>query len=528
MQASPVWAALIDDAEQRGTVVHNASAAELFPNMTELHLMQANRRTATPEPHPPAVDGVPQGEFGHPSTVQGVNDRGRGGPQGGRRGRGPWRGGREMDGVRGGPQGQRGGRDGISESRRGPEPTQGGHHGGHMEANAGQAIAHGVVDNAQHALPQTSGQAMLQSDSYPDPRVAAAQPDLRKSQLTSAQLAIQQGKLQQQLERQQQQPQLHSSQQQQPTQAHMHPLPQQQEPQHQQSQQQQQQWQPQQQRWQQQQQQEVGRGPGHQVPATAPHVQAQQAMQGFQHAHWDHAYSGTGPRDPRQAPARTLPDSQNQPAASRADQSQSPSWLRSHYPTDTRPGPDGSDYTHSAAAQAGSSFPLSSHQAGASQLSEHHHSAAGKAASGGMAPQPDLQLRRVGASHAGQSSMSEMPTIPSRIGSHAPGSHAPDGQEQRPAQHVTQRDAHASKYVSIGQGPVDVETLPRQAGRQVGPGPPLHAGPPTDHWKLRQTRSDESAAPHVPQLASPTYLGRNGLQHSAEAPQVPLWTNNRR
>ncbi len=64
-------------------------------------------------------------------------------------------------------------------------------------ANAGQAIAHGVVDNAQHALPQTSGQAMLQSDSYPDPRVAAAQPDPRKSQLTSAQLAIQQGKLQQ-------------------------------------------------------------------------------------------------------------------------------------------------------------------------------------------------------------------------------------------------------------------------------------------------------------------------------------------
>lgn len=58
LQASPVWKALIDDAEARGSIVHNATAAELFPDMTELVLMQANR-AASPEQPPkpgPATD----------------------------------------------------------------------------------------------------------------------------------------------------------------------------------------------------------------------------------------------------------------------------------------------------------------------------------------------------------------------------------------------------------------------------------------------------------------------------------------
>ena len=52
LQKNPVWQALLDDAEARHAIVRNASAAELFPNMTELHLMQANRHPPSPEPQP--------------------------------------------------------------------------------------------------------------------------------------------------------------------------------------------------------------------------------------------------------------------------------------------------------------------------------------------------------------------------------------------------------------------------------------------------------------------------------------------
>ena len=59
LQKNPVWQALLDDAEARHAIVRNASAAELFLNMTELHLMQANRHPPSPEPQtqPPHLQG---------------------------------------------------------------------------------------------------------------------------------------------------------------------------------------------------------------------------------------------------------------------------------------------------------------------------------------------------------------------------------------------------------------------------------------------------------------------------------------
>ncbi|KAL0032313.1 hypothetical protein WJX79_004546 [Trebouxia sp. C0005] len=72
LKASPVWQALIDDAEQRGTIVKDATAEKLFPDMTELLLMQANRRSPTPEPHPLALERVPQDARVDPQALNGV------------------------------------------------------------------------------------------------------------------------------------------------------------------------------------------------------------------------------------------------------------------------------------------------------------------------------------------------------------------------------------------------------------------------------------------------------------------------
>ena len=73
---------------------------------------------------------------------------------------------------------------------------------------------------------------------------------------------------------------------------------------------------------------------------------------------------------------------------------------------------------------------------------------------------------------------------------------------------------------------VDLVAVPRQKGSRRDPALLNTLGSAKDPRKMHRTQSN-GLAPAVPQLASPTHLGRNGLQHSAETPQVPQWTNNR-
>ena len=191
LQKNPIWQALLDDAEHRGAVVRNANAAELFPNMTELHLMQANRKAPAIEPQQqPPAQRSPAGTQGQTQDLRGVSQAARGAGAG-----------------RGGARGGRGWRQG------GP---------GGLPAAPGQGhVNNNVAGPAQvQQLPDTQG------------NFAAS---VRQDCLTPAQQAIQQGKLQQQQQQQQQQRQQQRQQQQ---------RQQQQQQQRQQQQQQQQQQQP--------------------------------------------------------------------------------------------------------------------------------------------------------------------------------------------------------------------------------------------------------------------------------------------
>ena len=239
LQKNPVWQALLDDADNRGTIVRNANAAELFPNMTELHLMQANRKAPASDlqHHSPAKGG--------PAGTQGQTQEPKGAIQATR-------------GVREGRGGARGG------ARGGPGRLLEGPGRGHSIHSAAGAVQIQQQAGSQQTLPGTQGSFAAY---------------VQQEHLTPAQQAIQQGKLRQQQQQQQndQQYQQHD----QPVSAH-------QRPQQQQAQQAQQQQQP------------VGqRGLADEAAGQQPGF----SMQGVQHSHWDNSYSGGATnRDPRQMP----------------------------------------------------------------------------------------------------------------------------------------------------------------------------------------------------------------------------------
>ena len=170
LQKNPVWQALLNDAEDRGAIVRNANAAELFPNMTELHLMQANRKAPAPEPqhHPPARGAQPAGTQGRTQEPMGVSQAARGPGAG-----------------RGRARGGRGGRQG------GPGRLPGGPGRGHVNNSA---AGPGQIQQQQAGSQQTL--AGIQGN------FAA---NVQQKRLTPAQQAIQQGKLQQQQKQHQQQ-----------------------------------------------------------------------------------------------------------------------------------------------------------------------------------------------------------------------------------------------------------------------------------------------------------------------------------
>ena len=167
LQKNPVWQALLDDGEDRGAIVRDANAAELFPNMTELHLMQANRKAPALEPqqHPPARGGLPAGTNGQIQEPMGVSQAATGAGAG--RGR-----------ARGGRGGRQGGPGRLPEG-----PGRG--HVTNSVAGAGQVLQQA---GPQQTLPSAQGTF-----------AASVQQEL----LTPAQQAIQQGKLRQQQQQQQ-------------------------------------------------------------------------------------------------------------------------------------------------------------------------------------------------------------------------------------------------------------------------------------------------------------------------------------
>ena len=164
LQKNPVWQALLDDAEERGAVVRDANAAELFPNMTELHLMQANRKAPASGPlQDPSIKGTlpagiqAAGIQGPEQDLNGVSQaaRGAGAGRGGARGGRAWR--------QGGP----GRLPGV--------PAQ-----GPVNNNAAGPAQ---IQQQQQTLPSTQGSFAA---------------NVHQDHLTPARQAIQQGKLQQQ------------------------------------------------------------------------------------------------------------------------------------------------------------------------------------------------------------------------------------------------------------------------------------------------------------------------------------------
>ena len=159
---------MLDDAEERGGIVSNANAAELFPDMTELHLMQANRKAPSTDPQrhqAPAQGGQPAGPQGLTQEPVGVTQAGRGAGAG-------------RFGARGGRGGRQGGRGRLPGA-----PAR-----GHVNIGA------------------TGPAQVQQHQSLPGLQGNFAANGLQK-RLTPAQQAIQQGKLQQQQHfRQQDQP----------------------------------------------------------------------------------------------------------------------------------------------------------------------------------------------------------------------------------------------------------------------------------------------------------------------------------
>lgn len=509
--------------------MRDASAEKLFPDMTELLLMQANRRPPTPESHRPALDGLPQEACGNPQTATAGVEGGTEGPEWGmgrpHRGGGFLLGRGPMHGDRGRAAGGRGGREGADVGgRMGPHRRRGDRGEGHV----GQGGSHGVAQNLQQIVHQETGPEMVQTDVQNSLLARTVQADPRQAQLTPAQRAIQQGKLQQQLERQhqqqhQQQPQSgHPQQQHLPQVSHL----QQQQPHMGQSQH------PQQHSThsmsQQQQQHAQMQPPTHERPfqqQSGVEVSQHQAslsafqqpsMHGVQHGQWDSDCSQAAARN-REMNAPSPPQS-----------SQHPSWLHSQYPADARPR---QEHMGADSVAAESEAPHLGHQGtAANQHPERHHDGGVAAAStvtgNGMAPQARSQLYHVGEVHASQAAMPEMPMIPTRTALGTRGRQHHDGQDQPHGLHATQYTAAQAAEPAqggFGHAPVDLVALPRQTGYPLS----QTVGGPKDPRRVHRVPSEESR-PVVAQSAHTAHLGRHGLQHSAETPQVPEWTNNRR
>ena len=480
-------------------MVKHATAEKLFPDMTELLLMQANRRSPTPEPHPAALEGVPQEARVDPQERNGVPAQVVGRPQVG--GHGPHRGRAPMGGGMGGAQRGTGGRAGDDAGRGASQTSQGGHHGGQNGPHMGQGISHVMNDSVEHMMHAPAGQRL-----QPAKEVApSVQSDPRQARLTPAQFAIQQGKLQQQLERQQQLSQQQQQQQQQLAQLR-HPQQQnsaqmQAVPLHQLSPYQQQ-------------QHEV-RVSTHQASGSAP--QAQAGMQGVQHSQWDTAYLDAVPRDPRQALGNSSTGT-----AWQADQCQQPGWLHSQYPAASRPGFDHED-AQPLAAHMSPNDPSGSHVMESSQqpvsFSHAHHEAG--------AMRIDIAPPHMGGGHARPAAMPEMPVIPSRNAHHVSSRHDHMEIDQHGGVHMAQNMQSPMYAGQDLDDAVDLVAVPRQKGPRRDPALSHASGSAKDPRRMHRTQSNDFA-PAVAQLASPTHLGRNGLQHSAETPQVPQWTNNRR
>lgn len=531
--------------------MRDASAEKLFPDMTELLLMQANRRPPTPEPHSTALDRLPQqAPLGDPQiTAAGVEGNTEG-PQWGmgrpHRGRGSLLGRGPVHGDRGRAAGGRGGREGADVGgRMGPQASQGGRHGGQGEGHVGQGSSHGLAQSLQQVVHQETGPEMVQTDVQNSLLARTVQTDPRQAQLTPAQRAIQQGKLQQQLERQQQQQHQQRLQSSHPQQQHVPQVshlqqqpPHTSQPEHQQphlthsnSQQQQQiqampfQLQPstheqsfqQQQLERQQHEQHSGMGVSqHQASMSASQAQ-QPSMHGVQHGQWDS-------KDASQTAARSRGINSSSPSHS----DQHPSWLHSQYPADARPRHDhmGADLMD---AEPGA--PHLGHQGTmANQYPARHHDGGMAAAStvtgNGMAPQARSQPHHVGEVHASQAATPEMPMIPTRTALGTRGRQHHDGQNQPHGLHAIQYTAAQAAEPAqggFGHAPVDLVALPRQTGYPLS----QTVGGPKDPRRVHRVPSKESR-PVVAQSAHTAHLGRHGLQHSAETPQVPEWTNNRR
>ena len=489
----------------------DATAEKLFPDMTELLLMQANRRSPTPEPHPTALDGVPQEARVDPQVMNGVTAQVVGRPQVG--GHGPHKGRAPMDGVMGGGQRGRGGRAGDDAGRGASQTSQGGHHGVHRGPQEGKRVSHVMADNAEHMIHAPVGQRVAPHNDF----APFVQSDPRQACLTPAQFAIQQGKLQQQMDRQQQLSQSQQQQQQQQLAQLRHPQQQnnaqlQAAPMHQLSSHQQR-------------QHEV-RISSHQASASAP--QAQQAgMQGVHHSPWDTAYLDAASRDPQQAPGNS---GTGTASSWQADQGQQPGWLRSQYPAEARPGFGHEDAQPSAAhrgpndlSEGSFGHVMESSQQAVSFPHAHHEPGA---IGNGMFLQSGLAPPHVGGGHARPAEAPQMPAIPSRNSHNVSSRHDYVEIDQQCGVQMAQNRQNPMYAGQVINDAVDLAAVPRQKGPQRDPALSNALGSAKDPRRM-QTQS-KAFAPAVAQSASPTHLGRNGLQHSAETPQVPQWTNNRR
>ena len=249
-------------------------------------------------------------------------------------------------------------------------------------------------------------------------------------------------------------------------------------------------------------------------------------MQGVQHSQWDTPYADAVPRDPRQASGNSSTGIASCPW--QADQGQQPGWLHSQYPAEARPG-FGHEDAQPAAAHRGSNDPSGSHVMESSQQPvdfPHAHHEAGATRNDGFV-QSEVAPPHMGGGHARPDAMPKMPAIPSRNAHHVSSRHDYVEIDQQHRVHMAQ---NRPSPMYAGQGiddSVDLVAVPRQKGPRRDPALSHAVGPAKDPRRMHRMQSN-GFAPVVAQLATPTHLGRNGLQHSAETPQVPQWTNNRR
>ena len=444
--------------------------------------MQANRKPPSPEPQVPGLKRAL-----HPSQdpslgSQGVNSVAKGGGR---------------TGMRGG----RGGRQGVRGMTFGPSGR--GHVHGGMSRQAQQKA--GPQQNHVMASAQGGVSTSLQQ-----------QQQQQQQHITPAQRAIQQGKLQQQLDRKQQLPP-QQVQQRQPFSSHRQQQQQQsglQQQQHQQPQQQQQQ--------QPQQQQGLLRHPQsmqQQQQQQPLNVSADSSMQGVQHSHWDTAYSGGPPRDPRQMPIG--------------------------HNFSGRPGQVGSSHTSGGfnTQQPGRALPKT-HQTDLDPLFEPHaagiqqpniapsvdsqNGSRASASRGDQIKGADVLLQYPGAAQMGnRQSFSPMPAIPALSGQHdvnhhafsradrmtfsQPGIHMGHAAavtrqgERRPSVNHTAADARAQMYDHPDSFPVEVTRAPIDPRRSLQTG--SHSG---GAMATQSTRSFDSS------------------QLDNASPHKPGWANNRR